>query len=78
MNLISLLKRAFKEPEDLGGAGCNDVNSKYVPVRDEEEKLRRTERRKEGRKKERKRNEEEAKGRRRGSKGAGRGDRLAP
>jgi len=52
MNLISLLKRAFKEPGDLGGAGCNDVNSKYVPARDGEEKLRRTEGRKEGRKKE--------------------------
>jgi len=73
MNLISLLKRAFKEPGDLDGAGRNDVNSKYVPARDEEEKLRRTERGKEGRKKESGRRRK-----RRGSKGAGKGDRLAP
>lgn len=31
MNLISLLNLAFKEPGDTPGAGCNDVNSKYVP-----------------------------------------------
>lgn len=42
------MKRAFKESSEiLGGAGCNDVNSKYVLGRDEEEKLQR---RKEGRK----------------------------
>lgn len=35
-----------KSPEILGGAGCNDVNSKYVPGQDEKEKLQR---RKEGR-----------------------------
>lgn len=44
------MNRAFKERRYPDGAGCNDVNSKYVPKQNEEEKLqRRTEGRKEGR-----------------------------